>query len=724
MIKKGNKIVQYIIATIIALSTLVFCFLHFSKMDLANSNVKIIVKVRVEKAQHFNLYYTSDDNFSNEQHIDIEILKDLKFQYLTFDLPHLKNLRKIRLDFGEKATEIEIESITFKGYSSPIQFKGEKLLKIISSTNDIKSVKLNNGILTIKTHHGDPFVYFDMDCNKIYHQVTQGTFSLSPFKNKLNVSINLKLKKEQYISLYYSETDEFSANDHTTSFVKNKKEFQVINFTLPYLDSLKNLRLDLNEETVQIQSITLNGIGGDYLINAKDLLYDLKPINDIESVILNNNILTIKTNGLDPYLYFNFDTNTIYEKVTKIRFKSTPFYYALILSLILFLWIINLNPTYLKVTKNSIFIYTFMLIIVIPLLSTIFSKQHSAKTYENRIKTKQPIFDIKTPFIFPQKFESYFNDNFITRDNYLQLNSVIKAQFLGISPLQNKVMIGKNGWLFFSYDCDPKLNNAGHLLSENELEIIKNNLEERRAYLKEKGIAFYTIIPPTKTSIYPEFLPSNIPHLNSKLTQLINYLEKHSTLRIIDVRNELLIAKEKEQIYYKNDTHWNSKGAFVAYSKLLNIINHDFPKVKPLKREELSFKLFKTNDGDLGGFLMLKNYLNINKYQYFLTNGFQAKNIPKEELYKRFSPYNFHGIIKRNTNQNLPKLLMYRDSYTMSLIPIISENFSESTYLWTYQMTPEIIDREKPDIVVLEIVERYFDHLLIPNTAILKRIKK
>ncbi len=40
------------------------------------------------------------------------------------------------------------------------------------------------------------------------------------------------------------------------------------------------------------------------------------------------------------------------------------------------------------------------------------------------------------------------------------------------------------------------------------------------------------------------------------------------------------------------------------------------------------------------------------------------------------------------------------------LIPLLSENFSRSVYVTSRQLDPALISREKPDVVIEEMVER------------------
>ena len=53
-----------------------------------------------------------------------------------------------------------------------------------------------------------------------------------------------------------------------------------------------------------------------------------------------------------------------------------------------------------------------------------------------------------------------------------------------------------------------------------------------------------------------------------------------------------------------------------------------------------------------------------------------------------------------------PRLLAYRDSMMIPLVPSLSENFSRSVYLSARQLDPATIDRERPDVVIDETVER------------------
>jgi len=54
----------------------------------------------------------------------------------------------------------------------------------------------------------------------------------------------------------------------------------------------------------------------------------------------------------------------------------------------------------------------------------------------------------------------------------------------------------------------------------------------------------------------------------------------------------------------------------------------------------------------------------------------------------------------------LPRAVVLRDSMAIPLIPLLSENFSRAVYVSSRSLDRELIEREKPDVVIEELVER------------------
>jgi len=51
--------------------------------------------------------------------------------------------------------------------------------------------------------------------------------------------------------------------------------------------------------------------------------------------------------------------------------------------------------------------------------------------------------------------------------------------------------------------------------------------------------------------------------------------------------------------------------------------------------------------------------------------------------------------------------VMFRDSFANALIPYLAEDFSRVAFVWDRDLDPELVLRERPDVVIQEIVGRF-----------------
>ena len=60
-----------------------------------------------------------------------------------------------------------------------------------------------------------------------------------------------------------------------------------------------------------------------------------------------------------------------------------------------------------------------------------------------------------------------------------------------------------------------------------------------------------------------------------------------------------------------------------------------------------------------------------------------------------------------NTNvADAPSVYVIRDSFGIALVPFITDSFSEATFNWTLGFNKDDILAKKPDIVIMQVVER------------------
>jgi hypothetical protein len=74
---------------------------------------------------------------------------------------------------------------------------------------------------------------------------------------------------------------------------------------------------------------------------------------------------------------------------------------------------------------------------------------------------------------------------------------------------------------------------------------------------------------------------------------------------VIDLRASLRAAKRESVVYYKADTHWNTRGAYAAYQEILRVLAADFPEVSAKEWESLGPKAIDRTGFDMARMLGL-----------------------------------------------------------------------------------------------------------------------
>ena len=231
---------------------------------------------------------------------------------------------------------------------------------------------------------------------------------------------------------------------------------------------------------------------------------------------------------------------------------------------------------------------------------------------------------------------------------------------------------------------------------------LKENLKTLTAldkFCKAHGIRFYYFIAPDKHKIYGEALSSFSklrPDSESRAAQWVRYIRKNSTVKVVYPIESMIAAKGEKILYYKTDTHWNKLGAHLAYLELGKVIKKDFQALNLFRGNKLTS--YSPPKGDLQ--LLCPAFIPDDKTHYkepLLPRKFQLRhNAPKE--------YNF-------TNpRGSYSLLFLRDSFGTDMLPFFYYSFRHVNSFWQYNIPDKILrnlKQKKPDILILEHVERY-----------------
>jgi hypothetical protein len=249
--------------------------------------------------------------------------------------------------------------------------------------------------------------------------------------------------------------------------------------------------------------------------------------------------------------------------------------------------------------------------------------------------------------------------------------------------------------------------------TDSELQQWKRTLEERSAWLRSQGIAYLLVIVPDKHTIYPENLPAVIHRIKNRtrLDQLMQCMQDDPNVDILDLRHILIAAKAEHQVYEQTGTHWNDYGAYIAYTAIMKRLEKHFSSLKPIPESEFKIFITETKGCDLMGRLGIHDRFSEKIIIFQPLEGRKAIDrtdftIPtSQQAYVELTIKKF--IVKETGEQGLPVAVVFHDSFTRNYLdPFLSEHFSRIFYSWQTEFSPDIIQREKPDIVIQEMVER------------------
>ena len=360
----------------------------------------------------------------------------------------------------------------------------------------------------------------------------------------------------------------------------------------------------------------------------------------------------------------------------------------------------------------------FLALISFPILNDEFKIVKDIQSTENRKLAEKPKLDVTYLDPYPVKFEAYYNDNFTIRSIMVKYFNLLNIKVFNKSPLPKKVVIGRNGWLFMA---DKELEAYQNLNSFNqeELEAFKKELDFRIDYLAERNCKFYFMVAPIKANIYSEYMPSTIYRVRKKSwgEQLNEYLRDNSKCDPVDVYDVLRENKDEELVYFKLDNHWNQLGAFYCALEFFKQVQADFPDFKVPSIDDYSITKTEISRGNI-----VKMLSNIEGYKDFEVklqpeSGFKAKDV-KAIGYACVPgfpyPHEFE-MDKEITGSDLPRIIIITDSYGANIFPFIADHFSRSVKIfdsWQYKLNEDIVNAEKPDIVLVITLESNLKSLL------------
>ena len=291
---------------------------------------------------------------------------------------------------------------------------------------------------------------------------------------------------------------------------------------------------------------------------------------------------------------------------------------------------------------------------------------------ENRYLEQLPKFTFTKLFNgkFTSDFEDYVTDQFAFRDSWTALKA--RAELI-IGKDENKGIFLCDGERLIEAFEEPDMDDVDFSLSS--IDTLAENSE----------IPVYFALIPSSAEIYSSLLPKGAPNYSQK--ELIDYAYSSVSAENVDMYSALSRNKD-ESIFYRTDHHWTSLGAYYGYTAVCEAMGLE---AKPLSdyEESIVTESFLGTTFSSSGFAWVKPE-SISTYvqqgDAFITNYPNGKPIESslyvesfleaKDKYSYFYGGNTPLLTIETGKEELPTLLIVRDSYMDSMSPFLMEHFS------------------------------------------------
>lgn len=344
-----------------------------------------------------------------------------------------------------------------------------------------------------------------------------------------------------------------------------------------------------------------------------------------------------------------------------------------------------------------LFIIPSIVVCAIPLLGM--TVRPTTETTENRNLSAFPQVKLEDGSLnrdFFSQFETWFSEHFAFRNELVYADARIQGDVFGVSA-EDGVIYGKDDWLF--YTSSLKDFTGTDRLTERGQYALKHNLAMAAEYAENRGVRLVLAVPPNKNTLYGEHMPyyDSLIADGTHTVDLLGPMSEEAGLSYADLTN--MFRDEEEVMYLKRDSHWNNKGAMMAYDRIMGMLGCPYDSY-----EDIEPVWAETENGDLNR--MLYSFYGKNEYNY-------TYDIPQNYQVTNGSESVEDTWIETSCPSGSGKLVMFRDSFANTLIPMIANQFAECRFTkeGQYRLEKHIAE-QAPDYVIMEKGERALTDLI------------
>lgn len=336
-------------------------------------------------------------------------------------------------------------------------------------------------------------------------------------------------------------------------------------------------------------------------------------------------------------------------------------------------------------TKNIIITISFFFIIIMVFFMNVIIEDKAISETERRKLEQFPKIEVKEILNgnFTGKLEKYTSDQFAGRDLFRKIKSFVNIEIFKQKDDNN--MFEKDQSI---YKIDYPLNENNLVKSADKINFVYDK------YLKDKNVNVYYSIIPDKNYYLEDSAYLKIDYeklekiMEDKLSNNMKYIDIFDSLKLED--------------YYKTDLHWRQENLNNVVSKIKDEMNLN-------NTSNIDYKIIDKGDfyGSYYGQLAVdakpdKLYILTNDtIENAITYNYETNEFSK--VYKESKTSDKYDIylsgatpiisIENKNAKTEKELLIFRDSFSSSLAPLLLENYSKITLIDIRYISSKILDK-------------------------------
>lgn len=296
-----------------------------------------------------------------------------------------------------------------------------------------------------------------------------------------------------------------------------------------------------------------------------------------------------------------------------------------------------------------------------------------------------------------QAIENYVNDRIGLRDDMILSYTLLNDKLFGkmVHPIYR---YGKEGYVFTQI--------GQRFVYDEYHQIFLDMVETLQNYCEARSIPFLLVLEPDKTSVYREYLPSDVRFDDSWIETFLGELDRRG-IPYLDNTVTLLERKEAGDMVFNQKydaVHWNDLGAYYGCNAALEALQVWFPGVHINTYDELEVSSTLQTTLPVSRFPIHELVPEITLPSQAINLGNEiAPEVARDPEFPRFGWF----VNQQRLDEGAPKVLVFQGSHMNGFgLKYFENGLGEYICVHSYQNVinfPYYINIAQPDCLVFEV---------------------